>query len=327
MSRIFDVLILIALPASGKSEIRRYLDSLPPATLREDFHLGETVQLDDFPYVHFLRRIDDVVESLGRPRPFFPSASRPFRDPREWGTLIELLNEDFAALGSGDTPKPPSAAYYLFDRIDAARRRVELDGLLAELPGKVRARLAAELEPESREFLEEQRRSAAIPLAGKTVVLELARGGPEGSRMPLGPPMGYGAAFARFSETILRRAVVLYVWVTPEESRRKNAERGDPNDPGSILHHTVPEEVMRHDYGCDDIDWLLAISETPDRIRVPSKEGTFAVPLVRFDNRADRTSFLRRDPATWGEDETANLHAGLAAAFRRLADAQADRPG
>jgi hypothetical protein len=75
---------------------------------------------------------------------------------------------------------------------------------------------------------------------------------------------------------------------------------------------------MRHDYGCDDIDWLLSISETPDRIRVTSKEGTFVVPLVRFDNRSDRTSFLREDPSLWNEEKKANLHAHLRAVFDRL---------
>jgi hypothetical protein len=108
--------------------------------------------------------------------------------------------------------------------------------------------------------------------------------------------------------------------VTPEESRRRNRERRIATDPGSILHHAVPDEVMRQEYGCDDVDWLLTISETPHRIRIPSKEGTFSVPLVRFDNRADRTSFLRGDPASWDPEDVERLHAMLRASFDRLAE-------
>ena len=47
MSKTFDAVLLLALPASGKSEVRRYLAHVPPAACRDDFHMGPTVQLDD----------------------------------------------------------------------------------------------------------------------------------------------------------------------------------------------------------------------------------------------------------------------------------------
>ena len=56
MAEILDVLLLLALPASGKSEVRRYLASLTPEQCRRDFHMGPTVQLDDYPYVHMMRQ-------------------------------------------------------------------------------------------------------------------------------------------------------------------------------------------------------------------------------------------------------------------------------
>jgi hypothetical protein len=43
----------------------------------------------------------------------------------------------------------------------------------------------------------------------------------------------------------------------------------------------------------------------------------------RFDNRVDKTTFVRAEPATWGQQETAALHQGLAEAFGRLARAAA----
>jgi hypothetical protein len=81
MSKHIDVLLLLALPASGKSEARRYLASLSPEQCHEQFGIGHTVQLDDFPYVHIMRRISDELTSRGRPGAFFVSPALPFRNP------------------------------------------------------------------------------------------------------------------------------------------------------------------------------------------------------------------------------------------------------
>jgi len=54
MAEVFDTLLLLALPASGKSEVRTYLTARDPAR----FHMGPTVQLDDYPYVHLQIRAD-----------------------------------------------------------------------------------------------------------------------------------------------------------------------------------------------------------------------------------------------------------------------------
>ncbi len=70
MERI-DTLLLLALPASGKSELRRYLEHLDPDVAATDFGLGPTVDLDDYPYVHLMRRISEVVRSLDAAPVFF----------------------------------------------------------------------------------------------------------------------------------------------------------------------------------------------------------------------------------------------------------------
>lgn len=64
MDRLINVLLLLALPASGKSEVRKVLVSLTPERCRKDFHMGETVQLDDYPYVEFMRFVDEVADHL-----------------------------------------------------------------------------------------------------------------------------------------------------------------------------------------------------------------------------------------------------------------------
>ena len=61
MSEFLETLLLFSLPASGKSELRRYLASLTPEQCRGDFRMGPTLQLDDYPYVHLMHRIDDMT--------------------------------------------------------------------------------------------------------------------------------------------------------------------------------------------------------------------------------------------------------------------------
>ena len=66
MTNKLDTVLLLALPASGKSETRTYLKSLSAEQCLRDFHLGSTVQLDDFPYVHLMRRIDEELAAMQR---------------------------------------------------------------------------------------------------------------------------------------------------------------------------------------------------------------------------------------------------------------------
>jgi len=318
MSALIDVLLLTALPASGKSEVRRYLASLEPERCREDFHLGPTVQLDDYPYVHLMRRISQELRALGHGGMFFDSDEQPMLEPLDWGALIELLNEDFDDLAQRRRPAPASAAAWLFGRFDAARAKVCADPALGRLDASLRDRLAATLEAECTELLRDKNAGVPETLAGRTVVIEFARGGPAGATLPLPDPLGYRYSLARLSDAILARASVLYVWVTPEESRRKNAERTDPNDPGSILHHGVPMAVMLGDYGLDDMEWLIQHSDRPDTVRVATRGKTYDVPVARFDNRVDKTTFVRGEPSAWPRDKVAALHAGLSEALGRL---------
>ena len=86
MKNTFDIVLLLALPASGKSEVRRFLANIEPETLKKDFHIGQNMQLDDFPYVHLMRRIDDELAKIGEKRIFFKAGTEPFVNPKDWGT-------------------------------------------------------------------------------------------------------------------------------------------------------------------------------------------------------------------------------------------------
>jgi hypothetical protein len=201
----------------------------------------------------------------------------------------------------------------LLDRLDRARSLagaptpfVHLDpGIRRNLEAGIAADIAA-LDP------------IAAASADSTIVIEFARGGPVDVGLPLPHPLGYASSIAALDDAVLARSAILYVWVEPEESRRRNRERAQPGPSGdaSILHHGVPETVMIRDYGTDDLSWLETQSRQPGTIPIRG----FDIPTQRFDNRSDLTSFLRADPAEWPETSVAMLHRDLGAALRALAN-------
>jgi hypothetical protein len=325
MTKLIDTLLLFSLPASGKSEVRRYLASLTPEQCRDDFGLGPTAQLDDYPYVHFMHRIDDELAAAGWKHLYYKGPTRPFQDDWSWAVLIELLNEDYQNLVTGRQVEVQSAAQHLFDRLDIAHSKVGLSQPLGDVPWRIRRKVGEALEQEVRAELDGLNRQSAQGTAGKTIVIEAARGGANGAAYPLMPPYGYDTAFQRLSPTILERSSVLYVQVDPRESRRKNIERGRPDGQGSILHHSVPMEVMLGQYGTDDMEWLESQSDKPGTIRVERLLETdgkwearvFHLPVGRLDNRDDLTTFVREPREQWSAPDVKRLHDGLAKAFRR----------
>jgi len=314
-----DTLLLLALPASGKSELRRYLASVDSEVAARDFGLGPTVQLDDYPYVHLMRRIGEEIQRVGESPVFFATDRDPFLEGGDWATLIELVNQDYAELGS-DPPIPNEPTAWMLDRFDRARRTVGMDPPFEDLSEVTKSSLAASLDDEIAEFA----RDRAATLAGyqpeaSTVVIEFARGGPEGTDPPLPDPHGYAFSLRHLSPDILGRAAALYVWVTPEESRRRNRDRAVPGAEGdaSILHHGVPEVVMRGDYAVDDFHWLLEHGGG-HAIVVETEEGSFTIPAAVFDNRIDHTSFLRADQSEWDPALVEQLHSALVISFTDL---------
>lgn len=312
---VLDTVLLLALPASGKSEVRKYLAHLPVDRAAEDFHMGPTVQLDDFPYVHLMRRIDDELVELGRDRIYFEAPEKSFFDGRHWGTLVQLLNLDYEDLLAKRTHAPESAAAFMMERFDRAAEVVGAETRSLSIPDEERAKVAAKIEEECRAQLKALAENHPDTLDGKTLVIEFARGGPEGSSMPLPEPYGYQYSLSKLAPALLEKAKILYIWVTPEESRRKNAARADPNDPGSILHHGVPEYVMRNEYGCDDMDFL----EKDGVVTIERDGRSFPLDIARFDNRVDRTSFIRDAVEDWKDEDVQPLHNGLKGALDALA--------
>jgi hypothetical protein len=186
--------------------------------------------------------------------------------------------------------------------------------------------MAEAMEAECKADLDARNTQAKLDKAGRTVVIEAARGGPNGAGFPLTPPVGYATAFQTLSERILEKAAILYIQVDPSESRRKNIERGRPDGAGSILHHSVPMEVMLAQYGCDDMAYEMKQSGKPDTVKVERvfaeggkyRSRAFNLPVAFFDNRDDKTTFVREDKAKWAPADVAKIHGELKSAMNKL---------
>ena len=319
MESHIDTLLLLALPASGKSELRRYLASVSVDAAAEDFGLGPTVQLDDYPYVHMMRRISEELRRLGEPPVFFTSDNDPFLEGKDWATLIELINDDYAELGM-NPPVPDEPTLWLLRRFDRARMAVGLEPPFRDLPEDSLRSLSEALDSEIAELATELAATVSSYQPGvSTVLIELARGGPEGTEPPLADPHGYAYSLRYLSSDILARSTALYVSVTPEESRRRNEDRAKPGLEGdaSILHHGVPDVVMRGNYGVDDFLWLME-QGGGNTIEITSENGSITIPGAVFDNRIDHTSFLRAEESDWNPTQVEELHSALVSSFAGL---------
>lgn len=106
-----------------------------------------------------------------------------------------------------------------------------------------------------------------------TSIVEFARGGDN----------GFGEAFSYLHEEILKRAGIIYIKVSFEESFRKNRKRARPGLEDSILYHSLPDEKMEFYYKSNDWDKLT--SKDPNFIDIKG----FKVPYVVFENEPEKT--------------------------------------
>ncbi len=314
----FKVILLQALPASGKTEVRNFLANIDSEKLLREFHIGDTLQLDDFLYTNLLRRIDSELVALGFDRLFYSGEDQPFIDGRDWGTLGMLLNEDYHDLMNRNVIICDSAARFLFDRIDMARMAVGLEPALSLLDRIIRNKVAERVETEARLIIQKKQDQYPSSFDNRTIVIECARGGAENSPMPLTGSNGYQYALPIFSNEILEKAAILYIWTTPEEARRRIGEKADPNDPLSRLHHEVPMPVMKANYGCDDMEYLIKSAERPNTITIEAHGRKYNIPIGIFDNRVDITSFLKETPDKWDSQKILDVSKAIKGATDRM---------
>ena len=90
----FAVLILVARPAAGKSEIIDYLKKTDLEMRQARFHVGELDVMDDFPMLWAWFEEDDVLSRMGQPR-LHSDEDGYFKYPYLWHVLIERLSLEY----------------------------------------------------------------------------------------------------------------------------------------------------------------------------------------------------------------------------------------
>lgn len=90
----FDILLLIARPAAGKSEIIDYLKKTPQEERSEHFHIGRFEEIDDFPMLWTWFEEDLLLEKMGHPR-LYTDSQGLFLYPYLWDLLIERIGMEY----------------------------------------------------------------------------------------------------------------------------------------------------------------------------------------------------------------------------------------
>jgi hypothetical protein len=92
--KTFDIVLLIARPAAGKSEIIDYLKKTPLETRKERFHVGEFDEIDDFPMLWTWFEEDALLAQMGFPR-LHTTEDGYFKYQYLWDLLIERISLEY----------------------------------------------------------------------------------------------------------------------------------------------------------------------------------------------------------------------------------------
>lgn len=90
----FDILLLIARPAAGKSEIIDFIKRTPLLKRKERFHIAEYVEIDDFPMLWTWFEEDSLLEKMGQAR-LHTDSQGYFLWPHLWDLLIERIGLEY----------------------------------------------------------------------------------------------------------------------------------------------------------------------------------------------------------------------------------------
>ncbi len=96
---LFDILLLLGRPASGKSEFIDFMNRAHPAERPELFHIGRLSIVDDFPILWRTFEEDDAWERVGRPRSHSKRTDGNYAvdDDGLWAFLIDRLDSEAQA--------------------------------------------------------------------------------------------------------------------------------------------------------------------------------------------------------------------------------------
>ena len=91
---LFNIILLIARPAAGKSEIIDYLKKMSPEERRQRFHVGGIDEIDDFPMIWAWFEEDDLLDKMGHPR-LHTDSEGYFIQIYLWNLLIERIGLEY----------------------------------------------------------------------------------------------------------------------------------------------------------------------------------------------------------------------------------------
>ena len=91
----FDILLLIARPAAGKSEIIDYLKRTDVVERRQRFHIGNFEEIYDFPMLWTWFEEDAILAELGHPR-LHTTEDGYFRWHYLWDLLIRRICQEYS---------------------------------------------------------------------------------------------------------------------------------------------------------------------------------------------------------------------------------------
>ncbi len=105
--KTFEIIILNGRPAAGKSEVIDYLKKIPMKERIDRFHIGDFVEIDDFPFLWEDFEDDDLLEEMGLPRLIsnrtFEYKGKTydgyvFKEKWYWNFLIRKINHHYKKL-------------------------------------------------------------------------------------------------------------------------------------------------------------------------------------------------------------------------------------
>ena len=100
-NKLFRIILLLARPAAGKSEIIQYLQSLTLKDRINRFHLGRIHVIDDFPMIWTWFEEDGLLTQMGFPR-IYTDENGYFLQQYLWDLLIERMNIEYTKFKRDD---------------------------------------------------------------------------------------------------------------------------------------------------------------------------------------------------------------------------------
>lgn len=91
----FDILLLIARPGAGKSEVIDYLKRTPLEDRKKRFHIGAFEEIDDFPMLWTWFEEDHLLQQMGHPR-LHSDEEGYFLYPWLWDILIQRICMEYS---------------------------------------------------------------------------------------------------------------------------------------------------------------------------------------------------------------------------------------